>query len=314
MKPIVVVGSINMDLVTQAPRIPRPGETVTGTGFQLHPGGKGANQAVAAAKLGYPCILLGAVGDDVFGRDLLQSLNGYGVETRYIATIPGSSGTASIVVDSKAENAIVVTPGSNVHVTAEYLQRNVEIIRNAGIVLLQLEIPRETVEWLVDYCAENHVMVMLDPAPAATLSPSVLKEVDWFTPNQTEAEFYAGDGESIETILTRLFEKGLRNVILKRGSDGALIANPKGTRLWIEAFPVAALDTTAAGDAFNGAFAVSLMRAQSTAECGRFASAAAAISVTRVGAQPSLPTQEEVITFNKNAASMKRSVMESSSG
>jgi ribokinase len=301
MKPIVVVGSINMDMVTQAPRIPRPGETVTGTGFQLHSGGKGANQAVAAAKLGHPCVMLGAVGDDVFGRDLLRTLEEYGVDTQYVATVPGPSGTASIVVDSNAENSIIVTPGSNACVTVEYIRKNIEIVRNAGIVLLQLEIPLKTVEWLVHFCSENHISTMLDPAPAKPLSAAVLKEVDWFTPNQTEVEFYTGNSEATETSLSKLFQQGLRNIILKRGSEGALIADASGSRFWIEAFPVAALDTTAAGDAFNGAFAVALMRAETTVECGRFASAAAAISVTRSGAQPSLPTQKEVDQFSQEA-------------
>lgn len=301
MNPIVVIGSINMDLVSQAPRIPRPGETVKGCGFQLHSGGKGANQAVAAAKLGYPCILLGAVGDDVFGTDLLRTLRGYGVDTQHVATVPGPSGTAIIVVDSDAENAIVVTPGSNASVTVDYLQRNLEIIRNAGVVLLQLEIPLETVEWIIGYCAEHHVKVMLDPAPAASLSSAALKEVDWFTPNQTEAEFYTGDGLSTETMLSQMFQKGLRNVILKRGAEGAVIASENGSRYTVNAFQVPAIDTTAAGDAFNGAFAVAYMRSLSIEECGRFAAAAAALSVTRTGAQPSLATLDEVTAFCKKS-------------
>lgn len=297
MNSIVVIGSINMDLVTQAPRIPRPGETVTGTGFQLHSGGKGANQAVAVAKLGHPCVLLGAVGDDVFGRDLLKTLKEYGVDTQYITSVSGPSGTATIVVDSNAENAIVVTPGSNASVTVDYLQRNLSIIRNAGIVLLQLEIPLETVEWVIGYCADHQIKVMLDPAPAARLSSAALQKIDWFTPNQTEAEFYTGDGLSTETILSQMFQKGVKNVILKRGAEGAVIASQNGNRFAVDAFRVSAIDTTAAGDAFNGAFAVGYMRSLSVEDCGRYASAAAALSVTRTGAQPSLATQEEVSAF-----------------
>lgn len=303
MKPIVVVGSINMDLVTHVDRIPRPGETLIGTGFQLHPGGKGANQAVAVARLGYPCVLLGAVGDDVFGQDLLRNLEAYGVAVCHVLTVPGPSGTASIAVSSSAENSIIVTPGSNTQVTTKYLADNASLLREAGMVLAQLEIPLDTVEWLARFCAENQVPLMLDPAPARALSASLLEKVDWFTPNQTEAEFYAGEESATETILAKLFGKRIRNVILKRGSEGAWIANANGMRCGIEAFEVAARDTTAAGDAFNGAFAVALMRGQSIEECGRFAAAAAAISVTRCGAQPSLATDQEVVAFMESVAS-----------
>jgi ribokinase len=297
MKPIVVVGSINMDLVTRAERIPRPGETLIGTDFQLHSGGKGANQAVAVAKLGYPCTLLGAVGDDVFGTDLLHTLARYGVDTKHVRRVPGSSGTASIVVGANAENCIVVTPGSNASVTQEYLSQQLAIIQNAGLVLLQLEIPIESVEWVVRCCAENKVPVMLDPAPACSLPAELFGNIEWFTPNQTEAEFYADGASSIDAVLGKLLATGIRNVILKRGSEGALIATSNGERSWTDAFEVAAVDTTAAGDAFNGAFGVALMRGMSVAQAARFAAAAAALSVTRCGAQPSLATQQEVAEF-----------------
>lgn len=293
MKPIVVVGSINMDLVTQVDRIPRPGETLTGCGFQTHSGGKGANQAVAVARLGHPCVLLGAVGEDLFGQELLATLRRYGVDTARVTRVPGPSGTASIAVSATGENSIIVTPGANAHVTTDYLMRNKELIREAGIVLSQLEIPIETVQALALLCSEHKIPLMLDPAPARPLNSSILKNVQWFTPNQTEAEFYAGDG-SPEEILNRLFSYGVRKVVLKRGADGAMIAAADGTRCRAEAFKVATRDTTAAGDAYNGAFAVALMRDYAIHECARFAAAAAAISVTRHGAQPSLPTQDEV--------------------
>ena len=296
MKPIVVVGSINMDLVTQVERIPRPGETLTGCGFQTHSGGKGANQAVAVARLGYPCVLLGAVGEDVFGQELLASLRGYGVNTAKVTRVPGPSGTASIAVSATGENSIIVSPGANAHVTTDYLMRNKDLFREAGMVLSQLEVPLETVQALALLCSEHKIPLMLDPAPACTLNSSILKNVQWFTPNQTEAEFYAGDG-SPEEILNKLFAHGIRKVVLKRGGDGALIASAEGMRCCTEAFKVATRDTTAAGDAYNGAFAVALMREYSIPECARFAAAAAAISVTRHGAQPSLPTQDEVEAF-----------------
>jgi ribokinase len=296
MKPIVVVGSINVDLVTHAERIPRAGETLTGTDFRVHSGGKGANQAVAVGKLGHPCTLLGAVGNDVFGDKLLRTLSAYGVDTAYIQDISGSSGTASIIVSSTAENCIVVTPGANACVTEDYLAAHEHVIKSAGMVLLQLEIPIASVEWVIRCCARNRVPVMLDPAPARPLTPEILSNVEWFTPNQTEADFYTGNGNADPAgqMLARLFAAGVRNVILKRGAEGALIANVSGGLHWTRAFEVNAVDTTAAGDAFNGAFAVALMRGLTVPECGRFAAAAAAISVTRFGAQPSLPTGKEV--------------------
>ncbi len=302
MKPIVVVGSINMDLVSRAERIPQPGETLIGSSFQLHSGGKGGNQAVAVARLGYPSILLAVAGDDIFGRQLLATLNNFGVDTTHIGTAAGSSGTASIVVDANGENTIIVTSGSNLHVTPDYLRTKLHILRSAGIILTQLEIPIDTISWLAAYCAEHGIPLMLDPAPATQLPSDLLSHVAWFTPNQTEAVFYSGPGESTEQILTRFFSLGIKNVILKQGPDGALLASAEGSRDHIPIFPVKALDTTAAGDAFNGAFCVALMRGQSPVESARFAAAAAAISVTRHGAQPSLPTEDEVLNLLATAA------------
>ena len=295
MKPIVVVGSINMDLVSRTKRIPAPGETVTGSSFEMHSGGKGANQAVAVARLGYPAILLGAVGDDIFGSKLLAILRDYGVDVSYVKTTREPSGTATIVVDSAGENTIIVTPASNSRVTPSYLERNREILKSAGMVLTQLETPVETVMWLGEFCGAHQIPLMLDPAPATDLPDTLLRTVTWFTPNETEAVFYTLDGESIEKTLARLFEVGIANVVLKQGAKGVILATANGSRETVDAVRVKAVDTTAAGDAFNGAFAVSLMRGSSPEESARFAAAAAAISVTRAGAQPSLASQDEVL-------------------
>ena len=297
MKPIVVVGSINMDLVSQTVRIPRPGETVIGSDFQMHSGGKGANQAVAVARLGYPSVLLGVTGNDIFGRQLLTTLDGFGVDTSGIGTVAGSSGTATIVVDAQAENTIIVTPGANLEVTPDYLRTKLDVLRGAGIILTQLEIPIDSIAWLANYCAQSGIRFMLDPAPATALPKALLSQVTWFTPNQTEAAFYAALGESTEQMLTRFFGLGIKNIILKKGSEGALVASADGSRDQIDIFPVQALDTTAAGDAFNGAFSVALMRGGTPAESARFAAAAGAISVTRHGAQSSLPNQDEVMAL-----------------
>ena len=294
MKPIVIVGSINMDMVSRVPRIPAPGETLLGTSFGLHPGGKGANQAVAVAKLGHEAIFLGKVGDDLFGPRLRAGLEAYGVITEHVEVVQGSSGTASIVVDERGENSIIVTPEANFQVTPEYVVSKKDVLRGAGIVLVQLEIPIATVAMLGQLCEELGVPLMLDPAPSRQLPDDLLERVTWFTPNETEARFYcAGEGSS-EDKLQQLFARGLRNVVLKEGAKGAIIASRDGRRQRIDPFPVKAVDTTAAGDSFNGAFAVALISGFDLAACGRFAAAAASISVTRHGAQASLATWAEV--------------------
>lgn len=293
MKPIVVVGSINMDLVSHTKRIPVPGETVIGSSFEMHSGGKGANQAAAVARLGYPSILLGAIGDDIFGAKLQTTLRDYGVDVSSLRIANEASGTATIVVDSAGENTIIVTPASNRQVTVSYLENNREVLRRAGMVLTQLETPVETVGWLGEFCRAEQIPLMLDPAPATELPDALLRNVTWFTPNETEASFYTRHGESIEQALQRLLELGIANIILKQGAKGALLA-ANGQREPVDAFRVRAVDSTAAGDAFNGAFAVSLMRGNSPLTSARFAAAAAAISVTRPGAQPSLADEAEV--------------------
>jgi ribokinase len=301
MKPIVVVGSINMDLVSQTERIARPGETLIGQSFQMHSGGKGANQAVAVARLGYSCILLGALGDDLFGEQLLAMLSHFGVDMEHIGRVRGVSGIASITVDRNGENAIIVAPGSNLAVTPEYLKAKIDVLRTAGMVLAQLEVPVKTLSWLAEFCAQSAIPLILDPAPAQKLPAALMAGLSWFTPNQTETAFYGNGSTENEEILAELFRSGVRNVILKEGVDGALLADANGGRERIDAFPVMAVDTTAAGDSFNGAFAVGLMRGLSPVESARFAAAAAAISVTRHGAQSSLPTDEEVRALLRRA-------------
>ena len=298
-KPIVVVGSINMDLVANTPRIPLAGETLLGQDFQTHHGGKGANQAVAVGRLGYPVSMIGRVGDDAFGTELRAGLESAGVGTAGVATSAGASGVAVIVVAESGENSIVVIPGANAHVTPADLDASIETIRSAGMILAQLEIPLETVLHLAAICAREGVPLMLDPAPAAALPPELLKNVTWFTPNETEAAFFIGDPsnstkESPE-IAKSLMSKGIRGVVLKLGARGAYLASPDGVMASIQPFPVRAVDTTAAGDCFNGAFAVGLLMGKDPAESARFAAAAAAISVTRVGAQSSMPALNEVL-------------------
>ncbi len=298
-KPIVVVGSINADLVATVEHIPLTGETLTGNSFQIHPGGKGANQAVAIARLGYPVKMIGQLGTDVYGEKLRSHLRTAGVGIEGIAITEGSSGIALILVSNAGENCIVVIPGANAQVSPEDIHANVATIREAGIVLTQLEIPIETVSCLAELCAREGVPLVLDPAPAACLPRDMLPHVTWFTPNETEAAFYVRELASGLQHLSpsrtaqALLHAGVQGVILKLGSQGALVAG-YGVEQFVPSFPVKAIDTTAAGDAFNGAFATGLMIGKTTAESARFAAAAAAISVTRIGAQPAMPTLAEV--------------------
>jgi ribokinase len=298
-KPIVVVGSINLDLVTNASHIPAAGETVQGSGFQMHPGGKGANQAVAVARLGYPVHMIGKIGSDILGEQLWAHLDGAGVGLAGVEKTEGPSGTALIVVAPHGENCIVVTPGANAQVSPEYVDLHLDMIRGAGLVLTQLETPLETAERLSEVCYQEGIPLMLDPAPAQPLPRGLLKRVSWFTPNETEAAFYAhGRMDALANAdpgLTArlLLDQGPAGVILKMGSRGAYLATD-GLEQQLNAIAVKAVDTTAAGDALNGAFAVGLMSGRTSVDSVRFAVVAASLSVTRPGAQSSMPTLSEV--------------------
>jgi ribokinase len=295
-KPIVVVGSINMDLVAHTRQIPVPGQTVIGTGFRTTPGGKGANQAVAAARLGYPVHMVGAVGDDVFSQALLDNLAASGVHTESVAHVSGPSGVAPILVAENGENSIVVVPGANGKMDCAAIDRNAVLIRVAGIVLCQLELPLETVLHTLALCAEASVPVILDPAPAAPLPDAVFRHATWFTPNETEAAFYLGSNSAPEQAARHLLDRGLSGIVLKRGAEGSYIAT-EANAAWVKSFPVQPVDTVAAGDCFNGAFAVALLEGLAPWAAARFASAAAAISVTRPGAQAAMPFRLEVDAF-----------------
>jgi ribokinase len=299
-KPIVVVGSINTDLVSVSERIPVVGETVLGSDFQIHAGGKGANQAVAVARLGYPVRMIGRLGSDSFGREARVHLEQVGVDTELVGTSDGPSGVAMICVSTRGENSIVVVPGANASLAPMDLDVHRSAIRNAAVVLAQLEIPIATVAHLAHLCANEGVPLILDPAPAAELPESVFRDVAWFTPNQTEAAYYtkgkAGRGNP-SAVVEELHRKGVRDVVLKLGAEGAAVTSDEGELRLVPAFQVDAIDTTAAGDAFNGGFAVGLLQGMSPSESARLASAVAAISVTRRGAQPSMPNAEEVRHF-----------------
>jgi|DewCreStandDraft_2_1066082.scaffolds.fasta_scaffold02262_3 ribokinase len=298
---IVVVGSLNMDLVIKTPRIPGVGETVLGEEFHTFPGGKGANQAVASALLGAEVFMVGRVGRDSFGRELLESLTSKQVDTRFVLEDPAhATGVAFIAVDGAGNNAIVVAPGANRHVSRGDVDRAEVAIRGAQALVLQLEIPLETVLYAAQLAKNNGVPVLLDPAPAAPLPLRMYELADVLIPNEHEAEVLTGIPihglEDAEKAAKALREMGVPIVIIKLGEAGALLMDTTGA-YHVPGIPVQAVDTTAAGDAFAGGFAVALAEGMELLEATRFANYVGALSVTRMGAQPSMPTREEVERF-----------------
>ena len=295
---IVVVGSTNTDMVVKARHLPVPGETILGGTFLMNPGGKGANQAVAVARLGGELTFVAKVGDDIFGRQTIEGFKSEGMDTSYIFTDREQpSGVALITVDDNAENCIVVAPGANGTLSKDDIDRAAQEIANAALLLVQLEVPLETVEYAVKIAAENGVKVVLNPAPACRLPESLFKHLYLLTPNETEAALLTGlevmDLESAKKAARVLHEKGVDTVIITMGSDGALVYQDGAFEV-VEAMKVKAVDTTAAGDTFNGALAVALSEEMPMSQAVKFASQAAAISVTRMGAQASVPYRSEI--------------------
>lgn len=299
---IVVFGSINMDLVVRAPHIPIPGETILGSDFVMVPGGKGANQAVAAARLGADVHMIGAVGTDAFGPQLRQSLAEYGVKTHGVRQSDTASGVALITVDNHGENSIVVASGANMQLPADILDTLDAALNGATVLLLQLEIPMEYVITAAHLAKKRGVMVILDPAPAPTqpLPDALLRAVDVITPNESETYAVTGIQPSDVTHALRaaqwFHDQGVPTVVIKRGGHGVVWSNRTQT-LDVPAFRVPVVDTVAAGDSFNGSLATALAEAQAWPDALRFAAASAAIAVTRRGAQQSMASRAEVSQF-----------------
>ncbi len=296
---ILVVGSSNTDMVIKTEHLPLPGETVLGGKFFMNPGGKGANQAVAAARLGGQVTFITKVGCDIFGRQALEQFQREEINTKYIlsdADLP--SGVALITVDSSGENCIVVAPGSNASLSVADLEKATDVLRDCSLVLLQLEIPLSTITYVAEIAFRFNKKVILNPAPAIHLPDVLLKNLYLLTPNRAEAEMLTGitikDDHSTKAAALKLKEKGVKNVIITLGSEGAYIHNDEMST-HIPTTKVEAVDSTAAGDVFNGALAVAIAQGESLEQAVAFANKAAAISVTRPGAQSSAPFRKEIL-------------------
>ncbi|MFK0089259.1 ribokinase [Pseudomonas sp. NPDC090755] len=296
---VVVVGSLNMDLVARAPRLPRAGETLAGESFATVPGGKGANQAVAVARLGAPVAMIGNVGEDAYGQQLRQALLDEGIDCQGVAVCAGvSSGLALIVVDASSQNSIVIIPGGNGQLLPESVQAFDALLQGAEVIICQLEVPPPTVAHTLARGRALGKTVILNPAPCTgPLPQDWYGAIDYLIPNESEAQALTGvvvnDLTSAEVAANQLRSLGARNVIVTLGAQGALFASARG----VQHFPapvVRPLDTTAAGDTFVGGFAAALARGVEEGEAIAFGQRAAALSVTRAGAQPSIPYLAEV--------------------
>lgn len=299
---VVVVGSLNMDLVTRAERLPRPGETLIGQSFATVSGGKGANQAVASARLGAEVSMIGCVGADGYGEQLRAALLAEQIDCQALTTVEGSSGVALIVVDDSSQNAIVIVAGANGLLTSDVVKGFDPVLQAADVIICQLEVPLQTVGYTLKRGRELGKTMILNPAPASSPLPADwYSSIDYLIPNESEASALSGlpvdSLETAEAAASCLIAAGAGKVIITLGAQGSLFANGQG----FEYFPapkVKAVDTTAAGDTFVGGFAAALAVGKSEAEAIRFGQTAAALSVTRAGAQPSIPTLSDVQAFS----------------
>lgn len=300
-KKIIVVGSCNTDMVIKADRLPIPGETILGGTFFMNPGGKGANQAVAASRLGGNVTLISKTGNDVFGRQSVSLYNAENIKTDYIfSDSKNPSGVALITVDSFGENCIVVASGANASLCRADIDKAAAEIESSDLVLMQLEIPIDTVEYVAEMANKKGIKVILNPAPARALSDTLLKNLYIIIPNKSEAEILSGikvtDLESAKQAAGIISEKGVDIVVITLGSQGALIKEHDNYQ-FVEAVKVEAVDTTAAGDVFCGTVCVGLSEGKSILESVQMAAKASAITVTRMGAQSSIPYRSELASI-----------------
>lgn len=285
---ILVIGSINADLVFTSSKRPNPGETIMGEDFKIIPGGKGANQAVAAARLGSKVGFIGCIGNDENGKMLIENFKRNNVETKYINVVEDNpSGVANIII-AEGDNSIIVVPGANYSITKDIIDKNTDIIKSSKVILLQQEIPIDVVEHIVDICHQNKVKTILNPAPASKIKSSIVEKVNYLTPNEHEAKLIFEDLD-IDEMLKSYPEK----LIITEGAKGVRYSNGNEI-IKIPTLKVKALDTTGAGDTFNGAFATGIARGQDLQEIIKFANKAAAVSVTKFGAQSGMPYLKEI--------------------
>ncbi|WP_199624614.1 ribokinase [Paenibacillus alkalitolerans] len=305
---LVVIGSLNMDIVVETDRFPQLGETLLGERVRFIPGGKGANQAVAGARLGAETAMIGAVGDDAFGEELLLSLSGNGVDVSGVKRVAGTAtGIASIYV-AEGDNSIVVVPGANYRMTPDDIDRNEDKLGEADIVLLQLEIPVDTVVYAARKAKSLGKTVVLNPAPAQPLPKEIFGYVDYMTPNRTELARYSGmdaEGDALEAAMRRMKEMSAAHIITTLGADGSAYLTDEGVMRHIPGYKVQVVDTTGAGDCYNAGLALSVGSGRNLEEAIRFASLVSALAVTKFGAQAGMPTREEALEFAAQQARHK---------
>lgn len=287
---IAVVGSINMDMTVTAERIPLKGETLLGDSISYIPGGKGANQAVAMAKLGAKVSMFGCVGDDSAGQKMLENLKSAGVETAHVRILEGVPTGIAMITVGEHDNTIIVVPGANGRVDTVYADSIKEELKTHDMVVLQHEIPLKTVKYVIDYCTDNHIPVVLNPAPAAEVSMETIEKVTYLTPNEHEAVLIFGDRLGTEELLKQYPEK----LVITQGSKGVSTCLRSGEVLTVPARPANVADTTGAGDTLNGAFAVQIAAGNDMKQALTYANTAASLSTEKFGAQSGMPTAEEV--------------------
>lgn len=301
MKKALVIGSLNMDMTVKVEELPKLGETIFGNDFYESCGGKGANQAVAVSKLGMKTEMIGMVGKDSQGEKLIQNLNKYGIISNNVIKSDELTGRAIITVDKKGDNNIIVIPGSNFKITKEHIQDKQDVIASSDVVILQNEIPSETVEFSLLKAKELGKITIFNPAPARKLSGEVFKNTDYLILNETEMEeifeIKFNDEEYTEKISSKKKEYGIKNIILTLGDKGSILFSEDNNIKKYDVYKVKAVDTTAAGDSFIGAFTMKICEIGNPDEAIKYATAVSAIVVTRQGAQDSIPTREEIEKF-----------------
>lgn len=304
MKKILVLGSIGYDLVTFIEKMPVAGETIVGKKFIQNPGGKGDNQAVAASRAGGDTTFMGAIGDDVYGEILKKNLSDNKVKHKLKVVNNMSCQIATILIEPNGENRIVIVPGANNYVDKKFIDDNEKLIDESDIIIFQLEIPIESVEYGIDLAYKKNKIIILDPAPGRPLSDNIIKKCTYIKPNETELSLISGmptnNMEEIEKASMTIMNKGAQNLLVTLGEKGCVLYSKGKDKKIYETYPTKAVDTTAAGDCFTGVFATYLSKGFNIEECIKYANLASSISVSRNGAVPSLPTFEEIEKEKKN--------------